>query len=167
MKLMSRPKVGSLSILVFILFVSCISIVGKQIIGQTEVIEVVDASLKFQARIDTGAKRTSIHAINLSVSDSSEVMKDNIGKAITFTIVNELDESKEVTKIIEDVTKVKNPQGEELRYVVKMELAWGRVYSKKVTVSLRNRQRMKYKLLIGRNWLENDFVVDVTREVHD
>jgi hypothetical protein len=45
-----------------------------------------------------------------------------------------------------------------------MELAWKGV-SKKVEVNLRNREKMTYKLLIGRNWLENDFIVDVERDI--
>ncbi len=141
-----------------------VATVNKHIIGQTALIEVVEVGLAFKARIDTGAKRTSIHATNIEVDGESAVISENIGKEITFRAVNEKNESREVKTIIKDVSSVRNSQGQELRYVVEMELTWNGV-SKKVKVNLRNREKMAYKLLIGRNWLANDFVVDVERDV--
>jgi hypothetical protein len=32
-----------------------------------------------------------------------------------------------------------------------------------VLVNLNDRSAMKYRLLLGRNWLENDYLVDVAR----
>ncbi|WP_368730444.1 hypothetical protein [Poseidonibacter lekithochrous] len=34
--------------------------------------------------------------------------------------------------------------------------------NKAVAVSLRNRSKLEYKLLIGRDWLNNDYLVDVS-----
>lgn len=152
------------SLLTLVLATSCVTMVNKHIIGQSAVIEVVDAGLAFKARIDTGAKRTSIHAVNINVNDKSELMEENTGKKITFKVINEKSEEREIKTTIKDVSSVRNSQGKEFRYVVEMELAWKGV-SKKVEVNLRNREKMTYKLLIGRNWLENDFVVDVERDI--
>ncbi len=151
-------------LLTLVLTTSCVTMVNKHIIGQSAMIEVVDAGLAFKARIDTGAKRTSIHAVDIKVNDHSEMMAENTGKEITFTVVNEKNEEREVKTIIKDVSSVRNSQGKEFRYVVEMELAWKGV-SKKVEVNLRNRKKMTYKLLIGRDWLENDFIVDVERDL--
>ena len=143
---------------------SCATIVNKHVIGQIATIEVVEAKLTFKARIDTGAKRTSLHAIDIKVDNQSQAMAENVGKEITFTTFNEKNEQREIKTLIREVASVRSSQGEEFRYVVEMELAWKGV-SKRVRVNLRNREKMTYKLLIGRNWLENDFVVDVARDV--
>jgi hypothetical protein len=152
------------SLLTLLLTTSCVFIARKHIIGQTEMIVVVEMGLAFKARIDTGAKHTSIHATDINVESRSEVMAENIGKEITFKTINEKNESREIKTTIKEVASVKNSQGREFRYVIEMELAWKGV-SKKVKVNLRNREKMTYKLLIGRNWLENDFIVDVGRGI--
>lgn len=151
-------------LLLLLLIASCASFGGRHIIGQTARIKVVDAGLSFRARIDTGAKTTSIHAIDIQIENGSEVMTENIGKEITFKIINEKNEEGIVKTKIKDVSTIKNAKEKEFRYVVEMKLSWNGV-SKKVRVNLRDREEMEYKLLIGRNWLENDFLVDVDRRI--
>ncbi len=157
-------KLIMLSFLTMLLVTSCVSIVNKHIIGQTAMITVVEAELVFKARIDTGAKHTSIHATDISVDGGSEVMAENIGKEITFKIINEKNESRYIKTAIKEVSRVRSSHGREFRYVVELNLAWKDV-SKKVKVNLRDREKMTHKLLIGRNWLENDFIVDVERGI--
>jgi hypothetical protein len=48
----------------------------------------------------------------------------------------------------------------EKRYIIELVVSWKNV-NKTVEVNLRDRSRMNYKLLIGRNWLSGDFLVDV------
>lgn len=160
-KIPTRIQAG---ILALIFTASCATAVKKHVIGQTAIIEVVETGLAFKARIDTGARRTSLHAVDIKVEDPSATMADNVGKKITFTTINEKNEHRAVRAVIREISSVRSSQGEEFRYVVEMALAWHGV-SKKVMVNLRDRGRMTYKLLIGRNWLENDFVVDVGRDV--
>jgi hypothetical protein len=96
------------SLLTLVLATSCVTKVNKHIIGQSAVIEVVDAGLAFKARIDTGAKRTSIHAVNIHVNDKSELMEENTGKEITFRVINEKSEEREIKTTIKDVSRVRN-----------------------------------------------------------
>ena len=133
---MYRPMITG--VLTAALMMSCVRIVDKHIIGQTASIEVVAVGLSFKARVDTGAKGTSIHATDINVSGESEVMSENLGKEITFRIINEKNESRNVKAVIKEVARVRNSQGRESRYVVEMELAWNGV-SKMVKVNLRNR----------------------------
>lgn len=72
------------SLMALLLTTSCLFVARKHIIGQTETIVVVETGLAFKARIDTGAKHTSIHATDIKVEGGSEVMAENIGKEIRF-----------------------------------------------------------------------------------
>jgi len=130
----------------------------KSVIGEAEVMRA--ASLSYVARIDTGARITSIHAYDINIEDENEDITQNIGKKIHFTTSNEKDERSEVDTIIVDVKKVRNAQGIEHRYVIDLPITWhGDTFTSRV--NLRDRSRMSYKLLIGRNWLEGRHIVDV------
>lgn len=135
---------------------------GKKVIGETARISLTSAGMGYLARIDTGARITSVHALEMKVTDGAQDKKDNIGKLITFDTENEKGERKQVSARIVDVSKVRNAQGIEYRYVVDLDLGWQGL-NKNVQVNLRDRSAMSYKLLIGRNWLSEDFVVDVDK----
>lgn len=136
---------------------------SKDIIGETAWITVEGVPHKYLSRIDTGARKTSIHAIDIQVTDGSEKLSDNVGKGITFTSIDGEGKSQKFSTTIIKVSTVKNSQGVEQRYVVELVLGWKDV-TKKVEVNLRDRSAMQYKLLIGRNWLSSDFLVDVDRK---
>lgn len=133
---------------------------AKKVIGETANILVNEADLYYLSRIDTGARITSIHALDLQVENNSADKENNIGKDITFTTINQNNQKTKITTKIVDVAKVRNAQGVEYRYVVELVLTWQGI-EKKGLVNLRDRSAMSYKLLIGRNWLSQDFVVDV------
>ncbi|HEY9052869.1 MAG TPA: RimK/LysX family protein, partial [Gammaproteobacteria bacterium] len=55
---------------------------------------------------------------------------------------------------------VKTSEGKELRYKVPLTIKW-KSTRKTVLVTLNDRRSMSYPFLLGRNWLQNDFLVDV------
>jgi hypothetical protein len=69
-----------------------------------------------------------------------------------------------VEGIVADAVRVKSSSlktGEvDHRYKVRLTLEWKDV-RKEVLVTLNDRTSMEYPLLIGRNFLQNDFLVDV------
>ncbi|NPA25255.1 MAG: hypothetical protein GXO34_05470 [Deltaproteobacteria bacterium] len=132
----------------------------KKTVGATEVIHVVEADLDFVARIDTGARTTSINAQNIRIENPAPVKKENIGKRISLDVINAKGEKRHLETTIVDALQVRNAQGVETRYMIPLTLRWQGI-SKKIKVNLRNREAMTYKLLIGRDWLSGDFVVDV------
>jgi len=135
----------------------------KAIIGETAWINIAGIPFSYLARIDTGAKTTSIHATNIKITNKSKIPAENIGKTITFQAANRTGESQPLTAIINRVSNIKNGTGTEQRYVIQLALSWENI-TKTVEVNLRDRSRMNYKLLIGRNFLSQDFVVDVDRK---
>ena len=139
---------------------SCTMNSGKRIIGESAMIHVVEADLDFLSRIDTGAAVTSIHAVDLKVDSKSKDKEEHIGLPITFTTVTEGGIGKTLTTEIVGTKKVINSQGVEVRYVIELTLVY-KGDENKIKVNLRDRSKMTYKLLIGRNWLQGDYMVDV------
>lgn len=134
----------------------------KKVIGETANF-IIDDQAEFLARIDTGATTTSVHAVDLEVEEEAENMKANIGKLIHFTLVNEDGKQWRTSAVIRNVTRIKNSQGVESRYKVPLRMGWDTI-NKTIDVNLRDRSNMQYKLLIGRDWLEREVVVDLERE---
>ena len=142
---------------------------GKSIVGEVETILIHELDLDYKARIDTGAKTTSIHAVDIKVSgkdSDSDDMRDHLGETVEFTTFNEQGEKARFKGKIVKVSKIRNAQGVERRYAVKMDLGWNGEH-KTVAVNLRDRSKLDYKLLIGRNWLEGNYLVDVEKSDDD
>ena len=137
----------------------------KKVIGQIALF-VIDEQGSFMARIDTGAATTSVHAVEQVVEDEHQDMRKNVGKTIHFVLVNENGERWPTSAVIRDVTKVRTSQGAERRYQVPMRVGWDSI-NKTIDVNLRDRSKMEYKLLIGRDWLAREVVVDLERGVPD
>jgi hypothetical protein len=132
----------------------------KRIIGPTTMIAEANSELDFKARVDTGAMTTSVHVEEWAIEDESAKMEDNLGKKIRFRMSNHKGESQWVESRIEEVAVVKTAQHQAPRYKVQLTLRWNDV-KKEVLVTLNDRSHMRYPLLLGRNFLEGDFVVDV------
>lgn len=139
---------------------ACVSGADKTVIGETAWVKVEGVPFSYLARIDTGARTTSIHAIDVKILNGSSNPDENVGKIISFQTLSRDGESIVLTLPISEVSTVTNSQGIEQRYVVRLAIAKGNL-EKNVKVNLRDRSKMNYKLLIGRNWLSKDFLVDV------
>jgi len=131
------------------------------VLGASETIHVVEAGLDFRAVIDTGAWRSSIHALDLRIEDPAPRMEDNLGKLVRFRVANERGQVRRVRAVISDLVPVRTSHGTEWRYVVPLRLRWGG-REREVQVNLRDRTPMSFKLLVGRDWIAG-FLVDVER----
>ncbi|RJX23404.1 MAG: hypothetical protein C4563_01930 [Desulfobulbus sp.] len=132
----------------------------KKIIGQECWVHVEGLELDFLARVDTGATTTSLHATDYLIHNESDDPLENVGKTINFLTIASNGEYKRMTAEIAKVQTVLNAQGREKRYMVRLTLAAEGV-RKSILVNLRDRSKMKHKLLVGRDWLTDDFLVDV------
>lgn len=127
-----------------------------KLIGRREYINFLAWDVfNIEAKIDTGAYTSSLHCENITIN------YENSKPILYFTI--ELGEVK--TFRFEDYTqkKIKNSFGEmEERYVIKTLIQIGR---KKInsTISLSNRDNMRYPVLIGRRLLKAKFLIDVNQ----
>lgn len=134
---------------------------NQLIIGETAQVHIEELNLSFLSRTDTGALITSLHAINLSIEDESDNMKDNVGKTIHFETHNGHHEwIKHKAKIV-GIQRTRNAKGSEKRYLIEMTLSW-QGQRKCIQVNLRDRAHMTYKLLLGRNFLEG-MLIDIKK----
>ncbi|QEG36708.1 hypothetical protein Pr1d_40440 [Bythopirellula goksoeyrii] len=133
----------------------------KLTIGAIARVTETQSELPFLARVDTGAASCSMHCEEWEIDEEAESMEENIGKDIRVLISNDENESQWVDSRIEHCVVVKTSEKRETRYKVPMTLRW-KDFEKEVVVTLNNRGHMVYPLLLGRNFLENDFVVDIT-----
>lgn len=125
---------------------------GPAAIGARETVGVVELGLAFDARIDTGAAASALHATDVEF----------LGREVRFTAENERGERRTLRLPIADVAEVRTARGSDRRPRVALHLTL-RGVEKRVLVSLLDRSVMQHKLLVGRDFLAGDFVVDVSR----
>ena len=143
---------------------------SKHIIGATATITEVGTGIPFSARIDTGAKSCSLHVEKIEIEDESPQRLRNIGKTIRFLIKGDNGKSDWIETKIAAAVRVRSSvfkTGEfDQRYKVRLTLRW-KDFEKEVLVTLNDRANMIYPLLIGRNYLRGDFLVDVDKKNDD
>ncbi|WP_019615403.1 RimK/LysX family protein [Psychromonas ossibalaenae] len=120
--------------------------------GYIEVVQI--GKLAFPAKLDTGADVSSMNAVNI------QRFKDKGKEMVTFTYENKLGTKKEFTKEVVDVMRVKAKAGEKAkeRPVVIMDVTLNGE-TKKVRVNLQDRSRFDYSMILGKNFLADDYYV--------
>ena len=128
------------------------------IIGAVEWARVEPADLWVESRIDTGADTTSIHAeeIQLIVKDSK--------RYVSFFLIDAVTGSRHPQELrLRRRVLIKQSGGpDQRRYVVRMWVTVGEIRSR-IDVNLTDRGDFEYPLLIGRNFLTDTMIVDVSR----
>ncbi len=131
----------------------------KKIIGKRELVSILDLELfDLDAKIDTGADSNSLHCDDIYIDDENFVH---------FTLLDKVHPAYHTKKIkmpLYKIKKVKSSNGTiQIRASIKVDILF---FNKRYTtvISLTNRSDMKYPMLIGRKFLANRFLVDVSQE---
>jgi hypothetical protein len=144
-----------------------VSAKSKRIIGATARLTELESGLTFPARIDTGAQSCSLHVEKFEIKDQDNRRTRNVGKIVRFQLKDADGKTAWVESKIVEAVRVKSSAlkiGEyDHRYKVRLTLEW-KDFKKEVLVTLNNRTDMEYPLLIGRNYLRDDFLVDVAKK---
>lgn len=131
---------------------------NKIVLGNREYVYLDPPGLEFTARIDTGARTSSLNAMTLM-----EFERD--GKPyVKFTMENpQTGEPIEITRRLRRTVKIKErgDRAAQERPVVKMRVTVGSI-NELIDFTLENRSKFKHQVLIGRNLLRDLAIVDVS-----
>lgn len=129
------------------------------IIGAVEWVTVEPGGIRMEARIDTGAETSSIHAENIQLEE-----KDG-KRYVSFSLLDPASGEKvAIEQRLRRKVLIRQSEGEpERRYVVRMWLTLGEARTR-VDVTLTDRQFLDYPLLVGRNFLIDTMIVDVSQQ---
>lgn len=133
----------------------------KQSIGLITTVTETSTGLEFEALVDTGAFRCSMNCQELEIEGESEIPEENMGKIARILIVNEKGEEEWLEARLADYSTIHTVDASTQRYHVRLTLRCQGV-ERKVSVTLRDRSHMKFPMLLGRNFLRDRFVVDVS-----
>lgn len=130
-----------------------------KIIGRQELVDILDLELfALDAKIDTGAYSNSLHCDDIHVDD------ENFVHFLLLDKIHPAYHGKKIKMPIYKQKRVKSSNGtSQLRVFIQVTIGFfGKKY--KTVVSLTNRADMKYPMLIGRKFLTNRFLVDVSKK---
>ena len=134
---------------------------GKVVVGWREWVALPQAGLPWvKAKVDTGARSSSIHAFDLEAFDRDGA------ECVRFSIhpwQKSDDDHVELSLPVLDRREVRSSNGQvEQRYAVALDVTLaGRTITTVMTLS--NRDEMGFRMLIGREALERGFLVDSSR----
>lgn len=150
----------------FVFFLSCSLVTAstaciaaeKHYIGWIENVTIHPGDLEFKAKMDTGARTSSINARNIEeFSRDGELW-------VSFDILNKVGQTVRLELPVERQAIIKRHFGKrQKRFVVKMDICLGSVH-KTTEVTLVDREGFLYALLIGRSYLKKNFVIDPSEQ---
>ena len=130
----------------------------KATIGWRESVELLDFDNSIiKAKMDTGARTSSLHATHISESEDSGI------KYVAFRLKTNINNRKKYKFFKSELKEwriVRNSGGdEEYRPVVKTRVKIGKKVMN-IEITLTQRSRMSYDMLIGRTALRKKFLID-------
>ncbi len=133
----------------------------KTVLGQTEWLYINKAKKSFRARVDTGAATSSINAVNIQHFERD-------GKNwVRFNIAHDKDaEANIIEARIDRYVKIlqsSEPGEKDRRPVIKLNVRVGNI-TQQSEFTLTDRQHMDYAVLIGRSFIQDVMIVDVSQD---
>ena len=130
------------------------SATAKEEVGWVEKAVVYPGAIEIEAKVDTGAETSSLHC------QCIDPVKRDGREWVSFTLKNELGETVMLEKPVHRIARIKRHFGEQqARYVIMLGICLGDTY-REAEFTLVDRTGFKYQMLIGRNFLQKDFLVD-------
>ena len=128
------------------------------IIGAVEWARIEPANLWMESRIDTGAETTSIHAEDI------QLIERDGKRYVSFVLIDAVTGRRhpQELRLRRRVLIKQNGGPDQRRFVVRMWVTVGDSRSR-IDVNLADRTGFEYPMLIGRNFLTDTMIVDVSR----
>jgi hypothetical protein len=124
----------------------------KVTVGLVEEVILLPWGVRIPARVDTGAATSSLDARNITVK----------GKTVEFSLPQKYGGLR-ISRPIVAWRTIRSAEAQDERPVVVLQFCLGSQIVR-ARVNLNDRSQVKYPLLIGRNALKKNFVVDCMKE---
>jgi hypothetical protein len=126
----------------------------KRIVGWVETVSIHPGNMQIKAKLDTGAKNSSLNAKNL------RQFKREGETWVRFDLRNFKGRMETFEARVIRTAKIKQlGQEADSRPVIRLGICIGNTY-KEVEVNLEDRRGFNYQMLIGRSFLKRAFIVD-------
>jgi hypothetical protein len=141
-------------VVIFLVLVSPGAAQGKQVVGWLEKACIYPGNLIINAKIDTGARNSSLNA-----STITEFTR-NGEQWVRFNVTNRYSKTATIEQKIHRIVKIKDHDGKpQLRLAIILGISLGS-FHKEVEVNLADRSNFNYQMLIGRSFLHGSMIVD-------
>ena len=118
---------------------------------------------QIKAKIDTGARTSSLHAFDI------ERFRQHGKDKVRFEIHPIQRNDQVAVSCVADLVDIRHVTDSgahrELRYVIETEMLLGNI-SRSIEVTLTNRAEMIYRMLLGRKAIQQHFIIDPSRSFH-
>ena len=137
--------------------------VNTKMIGNLETIHIGEKKdLQYFAKIDSGAESSSIHA--KKISPFHRIENGRAVLYVEFETIDENSQKKLITKPVVKIDVVKSAMGTTQRYFIN-EKIWIGDDSYFVQVNLADRSHLKRKFLVGKNVLDERYIIDTSGQM--
>jgi len=127
---------------------------NKQVVGWLEKARIYPGNLVIIAKLDTGARNSSLHASHIT-----EVERGG-ERWVRFKVTNRYGEIAAIERKVHRIVKIKEADGTpQSRLAILLGICLGNFY-KEVEVNLADRSHFNYQMLIGRSFLHGNLIVD-------
>ena len=131
---------------------------NKQAVGWVERVCIYPGGLVFRAKLDTGAKNSSLNASHIT-----EFKRDG-EQWVRFQITDLHDNTVTIERKVHRVAKIKNNHGRpQERLAVLLGICLGNSY-REAEVNLVDRSSFNYQILIGRSFMRGNVMVDPSKK---
>jgi hypothetical protein len=129
----------------------------KRVVGWIENVSIYPGNMKVKAKLDTGARNSSLNAQNL------EQFKRDGENWIRFELKNYKNRLEIFEAKVIRTARIKQLNDKpDIRPVIKLGICIGNTYQE-VEVNLEDRSGFNYQMLIGRSFLKGSFIIDPER----
>jgi hypothetical protein len=138
---------------------------ARTVIGHTETVFLGDArEMVFDAKVDSGADSSSLHAVEIRTFERS-IKQNGVTQPVLyvrFKTMDDLGTERVLEKMVSRIDQVKSASGIRTRYFF-LEKLWVHDRAYEVEMNLADRSRLSKKMLVGKNLLNQGYLIDTNK----
>ncbi|UCE33872.1 MAG: ATP-dependent zinc protease [Deltaproteobacteria bacterium] len=139
---------------VALMFLEALPAEGKLLVGWLEKVRIYPGDLVIHAKLDTGAKNSSLNASHVTAFERDGE------QWVRFDVTSRYGKTATIERKVRRMVKIKRHGAKpQARFAINLGICLGNSY-KEVEVNLTERSDFLYQMLVGRSFLAGSFVVD-------